>query len=108
MLVATVVRIDCCFCERIAPKSHRRSFFMGPPTVASYVGTVLFVFRVSDGVAARSVDSNGVNERQLSLANDVRNDPLKMLPPDLVMTLATPPSKRPYSADTPAVETVVS
>ena len=54
------------------------------------------------------VDSNGVYERQLSLVNDVRNDPLNRLPPDFVMALATPPENRPYSADTPALATVTS
>ena len=38
----------------------------------------------------------------------VRNEPLNALPPDLVIALTMPPAKRPNSADTPAVEIVVS
>ncbi len=33
--------------------------------------------------------------RQLSFVNDSRNDPLNMLPPDLVTVLTTPPENRP-------------
>ena len=36
----------------------------------------------------------------------VRNEPLNVLPPDFVMTLTTPPAKRPYSAVMPEVEIV--
>ena len=52
--------------------------------------------------------SNGVSLRHLSLFSVSRNEPLKRLPPDLVMMFTTPPPKRPYSAETPAVATVVS
>src|SRR5262245_25012627 len=37
-----------------------------------------------------------------------RMDPLKRLLPDLVSTLTTPPPKRPYSAEMPVDDTVVS
>ena len=37
-----------------------------------------------------------------------RSEPEKSLPPDLVMTFTTPPVKRPYSAEIPDVEAVVS
>jgi hypothetical protein len=46
--------------------------------------------------------------RQSSLLNVVRNDPLNWFPPDRVMALMTPPVNRPYSAEMPDVETVVS
>ena len=51
---------------------------------------------------------DGVSVRQLSLFSVSRNEPLNRLPPDLVMTLTTPPLNRPYSAEMPAVATVVS
>ena len=38
----------------------------------------------------------------------VLNEPLNALPPDLVIALTMPPENRPNSADTPAVEIVVS
>ena len=38
----------------------------------------------------------------------VRKLPEKSLPPDFVITLATPPEKRPYSAEIAAVEVLVS
>ena len=70
---------------RVAPKNHRRSFCSGPPKVASYIGTVVGL----RGARRRRFGSlaAGVNERQLSLANDVRNEPLNVLPPDLVTAL---------------------
>ena len=80
---------------------------MGPPTVYSYVGTVLSSLAALRAGSA-SVFSNGVRVRQLSLLNDCRYDPLNMLPPDLVMAFTTPPPKRPYSAEIPLVATVVS
>ena len=46
----------------------------------------------------------GVRARQASLANDVRNEPEKLLPPDLVIVLTTPPWNRPYSAEMLPVE----
>src|SRR6185436_20637904 len=49
-----------------------------------------------------------VYDRQLSLLYVSRNEPLNLLPPDLVTTLTTPPLKRPNSAEMPAVATVVS
>ncbi len=52
--------------------------------------------------------SNGVSLRHLSLFSVSRNEPLKRLPPDLVMMLTTPPPNRPYYAEMPAVATVVS
>ena len=38
----------------------------------------------------------------------MRNDPWNWLPPLLVITLTTPPPKRPYSAEMPEVRTCVS
>ena len=52
--------------------------------------------------------SNGVSARQLSFSKVRRSEPLNSLPPDLVITLATPPEKRPYSAEMAAVEVFVS
>jgi len=37
-----------------------------------------------------------------------RNEPLNVLPPDFVTELMTPPVNRPYSAETEAVDVVVS
>jgi hypothetical protein len=37
-----------------------------------------------------------------------RSEPVNWLPPDLVIVLTTPPVKPPYSAEMPAVMTVVS
>src|SRR3954468_9725535 len=93
-----VCRDSSCLRMRPAVKNHTRSRISGPPTVYSYVGTVLSSF----------VSLNGVVVRQLSLLNELRNDPLKRLPPDLVIALTSPPPKRPYSAEIPAVATVVS
>ena len=97
---------------------------IGPPNVYSYCGTVRSVF---DGVpsgphVAQSIGLpvdvlplvNGCASlpvtyaRQLSLLSESRNDPLKRLPPDLVIMLTTPPLNRPNSAETPSVATVVS
>ena len=50
----------------------------------------------------------GTSARQLSLFSVSRKLALNRLPPDLVMTLTTPPPKRPYSAEMPALATVVS
>ena len=52
--------------------------------------------------------SNGLTVRQSSLANVVRSDPLNWLPPLFEIAFTTPPVKRPYSAEIPDVETVVS
>ena len=52
--------------------------------------------------------SKGLVVRQSSLVNVVRSDPLNRSPPDLVMALTTPPVNRPYSAEIPDVDTVVS
>src|SRR6185369_4192895 len=97
---------------------------MGPPNVYSYVGTTWLNFTspgygesaatVAVGtVCVRSpgIDApagSDVSARQLSLARESRKDPPKRFPPDLVTTLMTPPLKRPYSAEIPAVATVVS
>ena len=51
---------------------------------------------------------NGVSADHESLVNDTRNDPLKTLPPDLVIVLTTPPWNRPYSAEMLPVEIFVS
>src|SRR6185503_16750926 len=64
------------------------------------------VFVRSFGTKARS--GIIVYPRQLSLLSVSRNEPLNLLPPDLVTTLTTPPLKRPNSAEMPAVATVVS
>ena len=62
------------------------------------MGTVLLTFG----------SSNGLVVRQSSFVKVVRNEPLKLSPPERVMALTTPPVKRPYSAEMPDVETVVS
>ena len=51
---------------------------------------------------------NGDVARQSSLLNDWRYDPLNVSLPDLVIALTSPPPKRPNSAETPEVATVVS
>ena len=79
-------------------KNQSRSRMMGPPSVYSYVGTVLSIFG----------SPNGVIVLQLSLVNVVRKEPLNVLPPDLVSVLTTPPPKPPYSEEIPDVEMVVS
>src|SRR5262245_36037609 len=78
--------------ERPAPKNHSLSLMNGPPSVASYAGITL--------ATRGSVVSIGYSARHLSSVNEVRNEPLQSLPPDLVIVLAMPPLKRPYSADT--------
>ena len=50
----------------------------------------------------------GVSASQLSFSRLVRSEPWISLPPDLVMVLTTPPVKRPYSAEMPETEAVVS
>ncbi len=50
----------------------------------------------------------GVSAVHLSLSKLVRNEPCTSLPPDLVSVLTTPPAKRPYSAEIPDVDVVVS
>src|SRR6266542_5750407 len=107
MFVPVVVRFCSCFCKRPAVKNHRRSFMSGPPTVYSYVGTVLCSLAFVRVGSARAC-SYGVRVRQLSLLNDCRYEPLKVLPPDFVMAFTTPPPKRPYSAEMPLVAMVVS
>ncbi len=52
--------------------------------------------------------SRGVLERHLSLVMSRRIEPVNSLPPVLVMTLTTPPEKRPYSAEIPEVSTWTS
>ena len=61
-----------------------------------------------EGVAAIADTPHVRNARQLSLMSVSRNEPLKRLPPDFVITLTTPPPNRPYSAEIPAVAMVVS
>ena len=51
---------------------------------------------------------NGVSAFQPSLMNVVRKDPEKLLPPDFVIMLTTPPWNRPYSAEMLPVDTLVS
>ena len=50
----------------------------------------------------------GVVLRQSSLSSVTRKEPLKLLPPDFVIALTTPPVKRPNSAEMPEVDVVVS
>ena len=75
-----------------------RSLRTGPPTVYSSVGTTSSVFGSLCGVTVR----------QSSFVKVTRNDPATVLLPDRVMVLTMPPVKRPYSAEMPDVETVVS
>ena len=77
---------------RAPPKNHRRSRTSGPPAVASKVG---------DSLLARVVPaafSNGVSSLHAGFVRLVRNAPENVLPPLRVITLTTPPLKRPYSA----------
>ena len=62
---------------------------------------------IEDKIIRRAVE-NGETVRQSSLVNVTLNEPATVLPPDRVIALTTPPAKRPNSADTPDVETVVS
>ncbi len=79
-------------------KNQILSRMIGPPNVPSYAGTILSVF----------VSPSGRSARHESLVNESRNDPLKLLPPDLVIMFTTPPLKRPYSAEMFPVEIFVS
>src|SRR5215475_7078424 len=77
---------------RVPPKYQSRSFRIGPPATASYVG---------DSLLARVVPfcrSNGVSALHAEFARFVRNDPENRLPPLCVTTFTTPPARRPYSA----------
>src|SRR5258705_9782207 len=51
---------------------------------------------------------NGVSFVHRGLVTLSRNEPLKALPPDLVIEFTTPPVKRPYSAEIAPVRVVVS
>ena len=88
--------------RRAAPKNHTRSRRTGPPNVPSCV--VLSALAFSTPVARCS----GVSSIHAGFAKPSRTLPLKALPPLRVTTLMTPPEKRPYSAETPCVKTVVS
>src|SRR5664279_3805987 len=84
--------------RRPAAKNQIRSFQIGPPSVASYVGTTLWTRFSAAGVIAVHA----------SLLSVVRREPLNALPPDFVIAFTTPPVKRPYSAEMAAVDVVVS
>src|SRR5258706_14761735 len=58
--------------------------------------------------ALNAVKSAGLLATHASLFNVTRSEPEKLLPPDFVIVLTTPPWKRPYSAETLDVEVVVS
>ena len=105
MFVITSCRLMEFVCIRPAVKNHTRSLISGPPIVYSCVGTTSSSF-VS--LAKGSLGRLGTSARQSSLVIVSRNEPLNWLPPDLLTMLTTPPPKRPNSADTPAVATVVS
>ena len=83
---------------RPAPKNQILSFQIGPPRVASYVGTTL----------SPRMTPIGPWDCHLSLARVARKDPLKEFPPPFVTVLMTPPVNRPYSAETPDDTVVVS
>src|SRR5947209_12222640 len=83
---------------RAAPKNHSLSFLMGPPSVNSYVGTILSV-RAGAAPTGGWSPEKGVSAVHLSLSTVMRAEPLTALPPDFVSALTTPPWKRPYSAD---------
>src|SRR6185436_3418967 len=98
-MLVTLVWKDCsCVWKRPALKNQSAFFTIGPPIVYSCVGTTL----------SSLVSLNGVTVRQLSLLTPSRYEPLNWLPPDLVIAFTRPPPKRPYSAEIPDVETVVS
>src|SRR5262245_24238992 len=99
--------------RRIAPKNHNLSRTIGPPrvpslTYCSWSGRAgagrQVVGTITPGSAHRS---SGVVMVQDGLTKFVRQLPLNLLPPDLVMALTTPPVKRPYSAVIPDVRTCV-
>src|SRR5215213_3269964 len=98
--------------RRIAPKNHSLSRTIGPPRVASCVNCsssrrgAALVHEAT--VTAVSHFSNGVVTVHDGLEKFVRQLPLKLLPPDLVMAFTTPPVKRPYSAVMPEVRICVS
>src|SRR5512134_2509762 len=95
MFVYLVVLEFLLSCQRAALKNQRRFLRIGPPNVASYVGSS----SSTRGSSVRLSFSNGVSAPHLSLRTVARNDPLNVLPPDLVIVLATPPENRPNSAE---------
>ena len=66
------------------------------------------VFATSAPVGVPKLPLPATYERQLSLYRESRNEPLNRFVPDFVITFTTPPLKRPYSAEIPDVDTVVS
>ena len=58
--------------------------------------------------SCRALFSSGVSALHAGLVKFERNAPENRLPPLLVMTLTTPPQKRPYSAEMPEVSTWTS
>src|SRR5262249_9566575 len=104
MLVTTRVLAAGVFCARPAAKNQSLSLKIGPPSVASKVGTISSL----RGSPATLVFSKGVKARHRSLVKVVRKEPLKSLPPDLVIALTVPPPKRPYSAEMFDVHVLVS
>src|SRR5260221_4004695 len=99
MPVTASVRFCSGLVNRPAPKNQIRSRRIGPPRVLSYTGVTLLTVWSS---------GKGVSERHASLLSVVRNDPLNVFPPDLVIALTTPPPNRPYSAEIAPVDTFVS
>ncbi len=72
-----------------------------PPRVPSY--RLLFL-----SITLVLLNGAGTSEIQSSLVRLSRKEPCNSLPPDLVIVLTTPPEKRPYSAEMPETEVVVS
>ena len=83
------------------------SFQIGPPIVASQVGTTLLTKVPSCGLTPVEVRYAEV-DCQESFVSVARREPLNVLPPDFVIVLMTPPVNRPYSAETDEVVVVVS
>src|ERR1700756_5749331 len=90
------------FCFSYAPKNHAWSVQSGPPRVYDCVG-----FKWSNFTRAFDAPVTWffVLFCEFQLSFEPRNfaEPLKLLPPDFVMTLTMAPVARPYSAETPEV-----
>src|ERR1051326_6805700 len=106
MFVDVVTRDEALVSLRPAPKNQRRSRIANPPSVASYCLLKVCVF---SGCATRVMGSwKLVTFFHEGFVMGSRRVPVNSLPPDFVIVLTTPPVKRPYSAETPLVRSVVS
>src|SRR3954463_3326502 len=82
-------------------KNHRRSLAIGPPQGASDD------LPRRSGLLMFAAFCRGVSSIHFGLLKFSRKLPPNVLPPLFVITLTTPPEKRPYSAEMPPVSTLV-